>query len=85
MGLKQFVQKNSRFWWYVKNPLSLDNQAIVEGVIKYGDMKEIRQLIKILGGKKTAEIFTKQIKGSRLNYDAKTINYFKRYFKHYAK
>jgi adenylate cyclase class IV len=85
MGLKQFIQNNRQFWWYVKDPLRLDEKAIVEGTVKYGDMEEIRQLMKILGAKNTAKIFSRQIKSRRSNYDAKTINYFKRYFKPYAK
>jgi len=34
-------------------------------------------MIKILGIKKTAEIFNKQISQERINYDAKILNYFK--------
>lgn len=85
MSIKQFIQKNKQFWWYVKDPSKLDESAVVEGVIKYGDMKEIRQLIEILGPQNTARIFAKQAAGKRTNYDAKTINYFKQYFKQYAK
>jgi len=85
MSKEQFVRKNKQFWWYVKNPAKLDEKAIVEGTVKYGDMKEIRQLMKILGAEKTARIFIGQVKGKRSNYDSKTVNYFKQYFKHYAK
>lgn len=85
MSIKQFIQKNKQFWWYVRNPLQLDEKAVVEGVIKYGDMKEIRQLMKILGPQNAARIFASQIKGRRSNYDAKTVNYFKQYFKQHAK
>lgn len=85
MSKEQFIRKNKQFWWYVKDPAKLDEKAIVEGTVKYGDMKEIRQLMKIFGAEKTARIFSSQIKGKRSNYDAKTINYFKQYFKQYAK
>jgi len=84
MSIKQFIQKNKQFWWYVKNPVKLDEEAIVEGTIKYGDMPEIRQLMKIIGPRNTAKIFVSQINGRRTNYDDRTVNYFKRYFKHYA-
>jgi len=85
MSLKQFIQKNKQFWWYVKDPLKLDNNAVVEGIIKYGDMNDIRQLMKILGAQNTAKIFAGQIRGRRSNYSPKTINYFKQYFKLYGK
>lgn len=85
MSREQFIKKNINFWWHVKNPLQLDEEAIIEGVVKYGDMKEIRQLMKIIGSQKVAKIFAKQVGNKRTNYDAKTINYFKQYFKQYAK
>lgn len=85
MSIEQFVQKNKRFWWYVKKPDQLDKKAIVEGAIKYGDMKEIKQLMNILGSKNVAKIFAGQISQRRLNYDDRTVNYFKQYFKKYAK
>jgi len=85
MSINQFINKNKQFWWYVKNPLKLDENSIVEGTVKYGDMKEIRQLVHILGAPKIARIFSSQIKAKRVNYDAKTINYFQKYFKRYAK
>lgn len=85
MNIKQFVKKNKQFWWYVKDISKLDESAIVEGVIKYGDMKEIRQMIGILGLQNTAMIFARQISGQRTNYDDRTINYFKLYFKYHAK
>ncbi|MFA5021010.1 MAG: hypothetical protein WC517_03050 [Patescibacteria group bacterium] len=84
MKIKQFIQKNRQFWWYVKDPFQLDESAIVEGTIKYGDMAEIRQLLKILGPENIAKIFINQIKGKRINYDDRTINYFKQYFKQYV-
>ncbi len=57
----------------------------MEGVIKYGDMKEIWQLIEILGIRNVARIFSSQTKGRRSNYDAKTVNYFKQFFKWHIK
>lgn len=84
MSLKQFIKQNKEFWWYVKDPLKLDDKSIVEGTIRYGDMKEIRQLMKILGANNVARIFARQIRGRRVNYDARTVNYFKMYFKRHA-
>lgn len=85
MTLKQLAIKNRNFWWHVKDPTKLSESAIVEGLLNYGDMKEIKQLIKILGVKKTARIFSRQLKSPRFNYDKKTANYFKLYFKKHAR
>jgi len=70
--------------WYVKEPSRLNDESIVEHTLNYGDWDDVQKLIKILGIKKTSEIFNKQISQRRVNYDAKILNYFKLYFSKYA-
>ena len=70
--------------WYVKEPGRLNDESIVEHTLNYGDWDDVQKLIKILGIKKTSEIFNKQISQRRVNYDAKILNYFKLYFSKYA-
>ena len=70
--------------WYVKEPGRLNDESIVEHTLNYGDWDDVQKLIKILGIKKTARIFNKQISQRRVNYDAKILNYFKLYFSKYV-
>lgn len=70
--------------WYTRNFDHLSTEAIVEAILNYGDFDDVKKIISIVGIKKTARIFKKQLGHWRVNYDSKTINYFKLYFKKYA-
>lgn len=87
MTIQQFIKKRPHLVWYVakKNLGKLNEQSIVEHVLNYGDWDDVQELIKILGLKKTAQIFRKHSKGDkfgRQNYTVMTKAYFIKYFKH---
>ena len=84
MTSKEFIKRRSYLVWYIKDPHLLSKEAIVEAVLNYGDFEDVQKLIQILGIKKVANVFSKQIKHKRNNYNAKTKNYFQLYFKKYA-
>jgi len=83
--LKKFMKERKHLVWYVKNPEDLNVESIVEHTLNYGDWDDVQKLIKIIGVKKMAEIFRKQVDKNRTNYDNKTKNYFSLYFNKYAK
>lgn len=70
--------------WYTNNREHLSNEAIVESVLNYGDFEDVKKMISLLGMKRVAHIFRKQLKQKRVNYDPKIKNYFKLYFDTYA-
>lgn len=84
MNIKNFVKRRLYLFWYIDDVEHLSEEAIVEGVLNYGDFEDIKKLISILGLKRVARIFKKQLKHKRVNYDDKIINYFKLYFDKYA-
>jgi hypothetical protein len=84
MTIENFIKKRPHLMWYVKNPEEASKEAIVESVLNYGDFDDIKKMINILTIKEVADIFNKQIKRKRNNYNPKIIDYFKRYFKVYA-
>lgn len=79
-----FIKKRPYLIWYVKNYDKLADESIVEHTLNYGDWEDVQKLLSILGVKKVAEIFRKQISGWRTNYDKKIKNYFSLYFNKYA-
>ena len=85
MTIQQFIKKRKYLVWYVKNHEKLDNEAIVEAVLNYGNWDDAQKMIKILGIKKTAAAFRKKSGQKRCNYHLKTKNYFNLYFNKYAK
>jgi hypothetical protein len=83
--LQEFIKKRPYLVWYVKDLDGLNDESIVEHTLNYGNWDDVQEMIKILGVKKTAEIFNKQVNQRRINYDTKILNYFKLYFSKYAR
>lgn len=84
MTIRNFIKKRPYLVWHVKDLKNLSEEAIVEGVLNYGDFNDVKKVISILGIKKVARIFNKQSRRRRVNYEPKIINYFRLYFKKYA-
>lgn len=84
MTIYDFIRKKPHLVWFIKNFEGLSHEAIVENVLNYGDLEDVKKLISILGIKKVAKIFRKQIRQRRTNYSPKITNYFKLYFRKYA-
>ncbi len=84
MTLADFIKKRRYLVWYVKDPSKLPAESIVEHVLNYGDWNDVQTLIKILGIKRTAEIFRKRSNIRRSNYRPEIKNYFQMYFRKYA-
>ncbi len=84
MDIHDFIAARKHLVWYVKDPRALDNDAIVEAVLNYGDWNDVQELIHILGIKTVAEIFRKRIALVRSNYRPEVVHYFSLYFTKYA-
>ena len=78
--LRNFIKKRPYLIWYVRELSQLSEEAIVEAILNYGDFNDTKKLFSILGQKRTAEIFRRQIRRKRTNYDPKILNYFNLYF-----
>lgn len=85
MTLQSFIKKRPYLVWSTKNYQALDNEAIVEAVLNYGNWDDFKKIIKILGLKKIARIFRQKSKQKRCNYRPEVKNYFTLYFNKYAK
>lgn len=84
MTIHDFIKQRKYLIWYVKDYDALDAEAIIEATLNYGDWKDFLLLSKIIGIKKMARIFRKQIKQKRCNYYPEVKNYFQLYFNKYA-
>jgi len=84
MTLQDFIKKRKYLIWYVKDYDRLSDAAIVEAILNYGNWEDVQTLFKILGIKKTAKIFSQQVKQPRCNYYPQIVNYFKLYFQTHA-
>jgi len=84
MKINDFIKKRPYLVWGTRNYDNLSEEAIVENVLNYGDIDDVKEMFSILGVKKSAIIFKKQISQKRNNYRPKIKNYFNLYFKKYA-
>ena len=88
-AIGDFVKKRKHLFLSTKNYDGLSNEAVVEGVLNYGDWDDVKTMIKILGMRKTAQIFRDKSvlsKVGRQNYRPEIIRYFNLYFnKHVRK
>jgi len=84
MKLAEFIKKRPYLIWYTKNYDKLSAESIVEATFNYGDWNDVQTLIKILGVRKTAEIFKRKSRQKRSNYNPKVKHYFELYFNAHA-
>ena len=84
MDICDFVRKRKHLFWSTKNYDGLSKEAVVEGILNYGDMNDVRELISLLGIQVVAKIFHEQTNRPRINYRPEVKNYFQLYFQKYA-
>lgn len=70
--------------WHTRDFKNISQEAALEAILNYGDFNDVKKAISILGVKKAAVIFRKQLRQRRINYSPKIRNFFELYFKKYA-
>lgn len=84
--LKEFIAKRPHLIWYSKDYDALSEESIVEHTLNYGDWDDFKELMRILGIQRAADIFRKQMIAGRQqgNYYPEVRRYFKLYFDKHA-
>jgi hypothetical protein len=87
--VKQFIKAHSDLFWYIpeKDKDKITSELLVETILNYGDLEDVKQLFKIMGLQNVADIFMKAINESdrkRGNYHELVLNYFTCFFNKYA-
>lgn len=83
-AIQEFASKRPHLFWFTKNYSNLSDEAIVEGVLEYGDYEDVLEMLELMGRPNVAQIFFKKIGRSRNNFSPKIKNYFKLFFKQNA-
>jgi len=84
MTIGDFVKKRKYLFWSTKNYDGLSKEAVVEAILNYGNMNDVRELISLLGMQEVAKIFHEQTNRPRINYRPEVKKYFRLYFRKYA-
>jgi len=87
--LKQYIENRKYLFWYSPAPKSetVSDELLVEIILNYGSMDDIRTLFSVMKIDDVARIFFDSIKKSERrkgNYHDLTINYFTLLFNRYA-
>jgi hypothetical protein len=87
--LKNFIREHEALFWYSPGDKgeTVSDELLVESVLNYGSMDDVKQLFQLMGMKKAARIFFDSINQSerrKNNYYELTWNYFTHFFNRYA-
>jgi len=84
--VKKFIDDHQHLFWYSPAPKSetVSDELLVETMLNYGSLEEIRGLFKVVGLPKVASIFWRMTGRKKLNYYPEIHNYFNLYFKKYV-
>jgi len=87
--LINYIEARQALFWYSPAPKSetVSDELLVEHILNYGSMDDVRELFKVMNIKDVANIFFDSINKSerrRNNYHKIIINYFTLFFNKYA-
>ena len=87
--MQNFIYEHSDLFWFTpeEQKANISKEVLVETILNNGDLNTVKQLMKLLGIKQTAKIFTDSLNRSdrrKGNYHELTINYFTLFFNRYA-
>ena len=84
--LKAFIkEKSSLFWSVPENKKEEVSPALlVETILNYGSMDDVRKLIKLMGMEEVSRIFFSAKGRQKLNYDPMIYHYFALLFKKFT-
>lgn len=67
--IKAFIRKHSNLFWYIpedkKEEISED--VLVEFILNYGSLEDVKELFRIMGLKQVAEVFFESINKNQKN------------------
>ena len=85
--IQEFIKKKQSLFWAVpkEKKHEISDTFLVETILNYGTLEDVRELISLLGLHQTATIFFQTSKNrERHNYFPPVENYFRLYFKRHV-
>lgn len=84
--LKAFIKEKSSLFWSVPEDKKeeVSPGVLVETILNYGSMDDVRKLIRLMGMNEVARIFFSARGRQKLNYYPQIYNYFSLLFGKYA-
>ena len=87
--VKDYIRKHHSLFWYTPEDKTekVTDELLVETILNYGTLEDVRELFNVFGLKKTADIFfytTNLSERRKNNYFPQIYNFFNQVFKRYA-
>jgi len=84
--LKQYINKHRNLFWYTPEDKKEDvsDDFLVETILNYGTMEDVKELFKIMGIKNAAKVFFSANGRMKNNYYPEIYNLFNLVFSRHA-
>ncbi len=84
--IKAFIRRHSSLFWYTPEDKKEDisEEFLVETILNYGDLRDILELIKLMGKENIAKVFFNAEGRKKLNYYPEIYNFFNMVFNKYV-
>ena len=84
--IKKFIREHSQYFWYTPEceKENISQELLLETILNYGTMDEVRELLQLLGVQEAARIFFAASGRKKLNYYPEIRHFFSLLFKRYA-
>ena len=85
-AVKDYIDRHQELFWYTPQPKSekVSDELLVETILNYGTMDEVRELFKVMGIREIAHIFSRFTGRKKLNIFPEIYHYFDLYFCKYV-
>lgn len=82
----QYIRDHSNLFWYTpeNKKEEISDEFLVETIFNYGDLNDVRNLIKIMGIEKLSEIFSGLRGRKTMNYYPEIYHFFSKLLQRYA-
>lgn len=84
--IKKFIREHSRYFWYTPEheKENISQELLLETILNYGDMNDVRELFKRMGIKNAAKVFFNVAGRKKMNYYPEIHHFFTLLFKRHA-
>jgi len=84
--LKAFIREKSSLFWYTPDEKKgeISHELLVETILNYGSLEDIRRLVKLLGRDEVSRVFFSATGRKKLNYYPEIHNFFTLVFSKHA-
>ncbi len=84
--VKDFIRRHSSLFWYTPDDKKDDisPELLVETILNYGELDDVRELIRIVGIQEVSRYFFMAKERKKLNYYPEIYNFFNHFFLRHA-